>query len=639
MLSDSVITAGHEVDGEGWSKAWPLVHPPDYRDPESGMMWSRDEQTLLLRRATLLSEAQKSRAVQREILERCRRSFAFWADHFAWSIHDQTWDATGKLVGTEGTQKVKPWFGWPINDVLHAAFWFAIKNNRKMLVPKSREMRATWHFLLENVHLYLFKFNERALMIAEKADKVDGPLPDTLFQRMRFVIENVPDWMKPPQWDKKAYNQWGSLKNPLTGSAIEGDSTTENIGRGQRPIFIEADEADFNDSLRPIIAGTNNATRCLAMISSINPYGTGAFKEECFKPQNVVVPMGYWNHPAKGQGRKWCVDTTGQYTNSKGKAFWWSPYIQNEIFGRGIDVRSSILPNEMIDFGGGQNTVFDPNVLANMIANAGYSPVTYSGDIRHKLSGYERDESLRGREVKNIVFDENGPKTLRLWCSLVNGRPMQDTTYVMGADVSNGLSSSNSVITIIDTMLSRRVGTWTSSSTDPAELSRVLVMLALWFGGRNGSATIAWERNGPGQIVGKYLRELSAPRLWGGEDGELGWHSTRETKRKLAEELRIAYERARFVDWDAMVLQEANDWIYGPSGSVGPSVMRKETDAAATHGDRVVSTMLAWHVCEQVQRGTPLPKPNRNDPELKALDKMARKKRTGQYTLLGKGTL
>ena len=628
------ITVGHVLEGDGWAKAWPLEHPTDWMDPESGLQWSRKESVVLSKRAELLAAAESSASMRRTLLKTCRQSFAFWRDHFVWSLFDQTWDAEGKLVGTEGAKTVRPYIGWPINDGYHAAFRSAVKLNRKFVVPKAREMMATWHMLCEHVHTYLFEFNQRTIIIAEKADKVDGPSPDALFPRMRFILTNLPWWMRADNWDVKRYCQSGALVNPLTGSSIVGDTTTANVGRGQRPVFITADEADFNESLAEIIVGTNNATRCLALISSINPRGSGAFKAECFKSQNVVFPMGYWSHPAKGRARAWSEDTTGQYTNSKGKLFWWTPYIQNEIFGRGIDVRSSILPNEMIDFGGGQNTVFDPNVLANMIANSQHNAPSADGDIVHVAEGYARDESLRQKRIKDIKFKQGRPAPLRLWCPLLNGRPPQDTQYVLGADVSNGLAASNSVVTVIDVIAARRVATWTSTQTDPAELSRVLVMLSLWFGGRGGQATICWETNGPGQTVGKFLRELGAQKLYAGENGEPGWTSSRANKQQLVEQLRIAYERGRFTDWDAAVLQECQDWIYGTGGWVGPSKLRRDGEAEATHGDRVVSTMIAWHVAEQVQRVIPAPKV-RKDLEEDAFEKLTKPKKTrGNYAIL-----
>jgi len=299
-------------------------------------------------------------------------------------------------------------------------------------------------------------------------------------------------------------------------------------------------------------------------------------------------------------------------------------------------VRTSILPNELIDFEGGQNTVFNPSVLASMLANCSYNPPGHTGNLRHAKEGYDRDESLRSKVAKDIKFVDAANGSLKLWCPLLNGRPPQDTAYVMGADVSNGLSSSNSAATIIDVIAGARVGTWASAQCDPVEFSRVLVQLALWFGGRGGSAMICWERNGPGMIVGKYLAELSAPRLYSGEDGQAGWYNNRQSKRVLAEELALAYQRGRFRDSDPQVLEEAADWIHKAGDWVGPSrLARQDSEAQATHGDRVVATMIAWHIAEHAMLASPKPKPKK-DPEQKALDEMlaARKPSQDAYLLL-----
>ena len=176
-------------------------------------------------------------------------------------------------------------------------------------------------------------------------------------------------------------------------------------------------------------------------------------------------------------------------------------------------------------------------------------------------------------------------------------RPRQDRNYVAFADVAHGMGASNSVIKVADAATREEVASFSCPDTPPHELARYAVALCRWFGGQR-PCLLGWEANGPGGIFGSEVHKLgyrtvlgsadpAAP--WRPEDG-IGWHSSREKKLDLLGDLRGALARGELVIHDEATVTELEQYIYYPSGSVGPSSLVQEVEGArAAHGDRVIA--------------------------------------------------
>ena len=179
-------------------------------------------------------------------------------------------------------------------------------------------------------------------------------------------------------------------------------------------------------------------------------------------------------------------------------------------------------------------------------------------------------------------------------------RPPQNTNYAAFCDISNGQGASNSVIKVADATTREEVAAFVCADTPPHDLAHYAVAICRFFGGANGQTFLGWEANGPGGIFGKEVYRLGYPYVlgntnpsipWEPADSRIGWYSSREKKENLLGELRKALARDELVIHDEPTIAEAEQYVYFPSGSIGPAGLTAEADGArAAHGDRVIAS-------------------------------------------------
>lgn len=575
-----------------------LVHPEE-RDYD-GWLVPTERQRNIAYRNYVIGRCRDDLVFRQQVLDKCKRSMAFWHDTFVWTYKEREIDAQGRSRATKHAPTLQPYIGWPVLNRFSEKLDWCLAWGQPLVVVKSRDMLATWHALIWTTWHFLFDEQQRAgILLSRKEDLVDSKSPGALFPRLRFILGRLPPWMR---WHRHPAT-FANITNSVTGSSIDGNATTEDVAVGERPAFMIYDEASRNDRLAQSIDSTKDACDTRVLIST--PLGPGKFKDLAFDPDWPKFYLGYWAHPEKGRGAEWRIDESGFYTRKPGTPFIWTPWLEQTCIGRSP---ADIAANIMLNFDAAGGAVFDSDVLIRL--GAMITPPIWHGSLLHEYDGERRDILLRDRKVSQIRFESRaeGRGQLTLWCNLFGGRPDQLRTYVIFADVSNGLSASNSVAVIADADTGEKVGQWVSASTDPAEYARVLAMLGLWWGGTGGCAAVGWETNGPGQAIEEHLvRRLVYPKVWyqpdqaGKFDAKPGWTSSRTAKIELLESLRAAYARGEFVERDPKTLEEAGDYVWYRDGGVGPASLKVDLDARGTHGDRVIATAGAWMMAKSAQ--------------------------------------
>jgi hypothetical protein len=572
----------------------PLVHPdirtdlalPIHQEPEAKL---RD-------RRKIIAAAENDRDLQLMLIAESRRSISFFAEWFVSTFQQTEIDASGKQTAYKGEASMQPWETWPIHERLHEKLEWCLREGQPLIIAKSRDMRVTWWLLIETA--WHFVFEKRlftSLLMSRLQDLVDSKDPDSLFYRLDYILNRLPWWMY--CWDEKTFC---NFTQTFTRSSIDGSATTESGGVGGRKDMIIVDEAARHPRLQELWDATRDTCQC--RIANSTPKGPGPFKDLYQSGLPVFTAM-YYHHPLKGRGAEWRTDETGLYTRQKGKRYIWTPWLEHEIV---VGKRSAqdVAENIMMDFDVAAGQVFDGDVLARLRSAAAENPPSLHGVLVHKKDGHERDISLAAGSVTDIRFESRGDGRgqLTMWVDLVDGRPPADRAWCIFADVSNGVSSSNSVAAIGDANTGEKLGMWVSSTTDPSEFARVLAMLGLWLRGTSGPAMIGWESNGgQGQIVTEHLvKRLKYPRCFrDAEKGEFGWHNTKERKAMFIESLRVAMGRNEFLELDEQTLIEAGDYIWTPSGTPEPVKLREDREARGTHGDRVIATAGLWLVMQR----------------------------------------
>lgn len=96
--------------------------------------------------------------------------------------------------------------------------------------------------------------------------------------KLDHLIKWCPKWLLPTFTRTKMH-----LTNLETGSSIDGESTNQNFGRGDRRTGVVLDEFAAVENGHAILRATRDVTRC--RIFNSTPNGTGnAFYDICHPP-------------------------------------------------------------------------------------------------------------------------------------------------------------------------------------------------------------------------------------------------------------------------------------------------------------------------------------------------------------------
>lgn len=180
------------------------------------------------------------------------------------------------------------------------------------LVEKSRDMGLTWLCVAWSVWAWLFVPGIAIGWGSRKQELVDKKGdPDSIFEKLRMLIDRLPDIFLPEGFDRKVHSTSMKIENPVTGATITGE-IGDNIGRGGRKSIYFKDEAAHYEHPELIEASLGDNTNCQIDISSVNGMGnvfhrraemaelwTPGAKIESGKVRKFIV--AWQEHPEKTQ--------------------------------------------------------------------------------------------------------------------------------------------------------------------------------------------------------------------------------------------------------------------------------------------------------------------------------------------------
>lgn len=596
---EELPTGWHPLDYVGRSVVCPItgIALPD--DP-------RDLVGLVEYRRRLHKLTKDDRLMQRAAWQLAREDFAWWANAWGWTPKGMAFLPDGRQISQP--LKMAPWRHWPINDALDAAYVRCRDSGRSLMIPKTRDMRATLHMLLRYVHNFLFTPGWYGLMLAHKEALVDGAGPEGLIPRCRRILSMLPAWQT---HDRMGEQFWTSkhclLQNQWVGSAIGGSASTEEPGTGMRPTEMLFDEAAKNRSFAEAWEQSAASTKLRIAVSTYKgPERFSQLDEEGVE----VFPMGYYNHPDKGQGREYRVSENPFYPVKPGKRFVWTPWFESDVWDdekqAPKQTTTGVAQNILMDKAAGSSGFFDGDVLMVLRQRAESIHPDVVGTMTLTLdAGPERDAALMKQRSDLIRIIRGSGDSFKWWLPMSGERPDQNLTYAMFADISQGRGASNSVVAVGCLERSCVVGVYAASEFEPSEFARQMAAMGLWIGGIGGVPMLGWEVNGAGEGLDRVLTKLRYPRMWSAQAGELGWRSNGGAKEEAAYMLAMALQDQSLEIPDPAFYREAKDWAYLTATTVGTVKTAKDPHAKATHGDRVVAIMGLNMMMKSMPRPTP----------------------------------
>lgn len=131
------------------------------------------------------------------------------------------------------------------------------------LVEKSRDEGMTWVVCAFMVHKWLFKPGFKAGIGSRKKELVDqsGNM-DSIFEKIRFLLDHLPDQMIPPKFQPRIHMKLCRIINPSNNAALTGEGGDE-IGRGGRNSMYFVDEHASLENPDAAEAALSQNTNCI----------------------------------------------------------------------------------------------------------------------------------------------------------------------------------------------------------------------------------------------------------------------------------------------------------------------------------------------------------------------------------------
>lgn len=206
-------------------------------------------------RAALIQKAALDTKLQAVLNEKCKRDILFWINNFCWTYNPR--EAPYNF----------PFNLYPKQEKLVLLIQDCISRGEPLLLKKSRDVGATWAVLMTFQHFWLYETGSAFHMTSITEDDVDkiGDI-STLFGKLRYNLNYLPSWQKPPIDDG-----FMKLTNKQNGNIITGQAPVTNFARSRRYKAVLMDEMAQLRNGAAMYSSASHSTKSIIM--PYTPYG------------------------------------------------------------------------------------------------------------------------------------------------------------------------------------------------------------------------------------------------------------------------------------------------------------------------------------------------------------------------------
>lgn len=145
------------------------------------------------------------------------------------------------------------------------------KNKEIGIIEKSRDMGVSWLICAWTLHEWLFNHGFSARFGSRKEDLVDNKTMESLFGKIRYMLNYLPSFLKPHK--KRETDKYLTIINTENGNEIIGESANIGFGRGGRSSICFIDEYAHINHSEAIWASIIENSDCIIPVST--PKGKG----------------------------------------------------------------------------------------------------------------------------------------------------------------------------------------------------------------------------------------------------------------------------------------------------------------------------------------------------------------------------
>lgn len=583
----------------------------------------------LVKRQSILSLAVGNRSVHAELVDMCRQDVLFYINLFVYQFNPSK----------RGGAAVEPFITYPFQERALLArpetdakyrpydrgILWCYENDKTMACEKSRWQGASWLFLIVQDWLCLFHPYIQTLNISRNEDAVDDGSKDSLFWKLRYMHDRLPDWMKGWIEDTKLYFHFHKTDSEATGTA-----STAKAGVGGRASVIFVDEYPEIEKAQEVREKTAMTANCRFFNGTHLGVGT-PFQRMCDprqSPEIVRWRMHWTDHPEQNRGLyefdaanpgkpilhepdfkypdgfQFILDGTPTGGPRPGvRSPWYDKKAEEIGDSRAVAMNLDISPE------GAAKQFFDGLRIRNIIQECARPPL-WVGEIVYDKRG----------KFQSIYEDKNG--RLKLWVQPKGDGRLPVSRYTIGSDISSGLGGKGSTASCaagIDGDRSMKVMEYKHPKLFEHEWAQLVVALCWLLGGPDDSgAYLAWDASG--QQGGKFeqaVLELGYRNIYY-DDSDLislhatrtrrpGWFSTNKQKYSVLKDYMVALYDRTLVDRSEECLLETLLFEYDKNKHTvvhaGEIRTNDPSGAGKNHGDMVIATALGWMLAKEMGEG------------------------------------
>jgi hypothetical protein len=204
----------------------------------------------------------------REIEKKCARDPLYWLQH-----HTKTRDDHWREKGTEPYARFPDWPYFP-------RLFELMRSERRLFLPKSREMGLSWAVIADSVHLCQWNPNTHVIIQSEKETKsIDLVVGQGIPGYGRVLWEQQDEYLKILHpLTKRIEDMPGNLLTWANGSSIRGVPAGADQIRQYHPARFVMDEAAF---LPEAAASYDTAEAVASQIIVVSSAGPSWFGMVC----------------------------------------------------------------------------------------------------------------------------------------------------------------------------------------------------------------------------------------------------------------------------------------------------------------------------------------------------------------------
>ena len=566
------------------------------------------------------------------IQEICSKDILFWINTFVWQFNPKTKDHT---------KKKGPFVTYDFQDVaivggdtviggekrFQHGLLKCIEDQVDVRWPKSREIGASWLVLMTSVWLCMYKDAIKVLVMSKDEAAVDSlENSDSLFWKIRQILDHLPDWMRGEIYDKKT-----SISFKSTGNMITGEANAESSGVGGRATFAFIDEfGQYDKNGQAIYDFTTDTTDCRIFVFT-HKNTSGMAYSLCYdkKFADMREILVHWSqHPEKNQGlyrydenlhQVIILDPnfhTGEYGFPPDFEFVMryepaggpcpgirSPWYDKECKRR---TERDIQMNLDIDPRGASDRFFD-TYRVKLIKAESCRPPLWRGNLEY--------DKKRGVPIRLV---EQGDGPLKLWVLPKNDREMPRMAAGAGVDVASGTGETPSCLSVINAETGEKFAEFDKADIYAHDFAAFCAAFLRMIKDHRGThPLLVWELQGSG-VYAKVIQEdchyspfwirRDEDVPWRQRDGKMraGWIPHPKPVLTLMEIYRTALYEGLCINPSEYAIDETLNFVYtDTSVEYKKSGTRKKdgTGARVHHGDIVRADALAYMMVRELGYG------------------------------------